>query len=447
MVKNKTTLTFYGGVDEIGGNKILLQDRDTRVFFDFGMSFAMKKQFYSPPFLSPKNEKSLQELGILPQITGVYKFDKSPPEVDAVFLSHGHLDHSAYLSFIKREIPVYCGETTQIILQALSDVRRANLEFSVSDIEFKTFRTGKKIAVDNLEIEPFHVDHSVPGAYGFLVHTSNGTVVYTGDFRDHGAKPEMTRDFVENAKKAEPAAIITEATNMTGATVSSEAEVEGKLNSIVAGADGIVLAEFSSSDVDRLNSFFHIAKKNHRCLAVSLKQAYLLEALRKDKGLTVPALDDEGILIFRKSKKRYDKWEKHLIEQYEGQNKIFDVFDVSKQQCKMILAVSFYDFDELVPLQPEAGSCYILSTSEPFNEEMEIDYERLVNWLRHYGLPQYHVHVSGHMMPLRLKAALRKMNAKRIFPVHTEAADLFARFMRDLKSKVTLVEKSREYTL
>jgi len=447
VVKKDTTLTFYGGVDEIGGNKILLQDRDTRVFFDFGMSFAMKKQFYSPPFLSPKSEKSLQELGILPKISGVYKFDSNPSEVDAVFISHGHLDHSAYLSFIKREIPVYCGETTRTILQALSDVRHANLEFSVSDIEFKPFRTGKKITVDNLEIEPFHVDHSVPGAYGFVIHTSNGAVVYTGDFRDHGAKPEMTRDFVENAKKAEPTAIVTEATNMTGATVSSEAEVEGKLNSIVAGADGIVLAEFASSDVDRLNSFFHIAKKNQRCLAVSLKQAYLLEALRKDKGLTVPGIDDEGILIFRKSKKRFDKWEKQLIEQYEGKNKIFDVFEVSKQQCKIILAASFYDFDELVPLQPAAGSCYILSTSEPFNEEMEIDYERLVNWLRHYGLPQYHVHVSGHIMPLQLKKALKDINAKRIFPVHTESADLFARFMRDLKSKVTLVEKSKQYKL
>jgi ribonuclease J len=447
MVKNTTTLTFYGGVNEIGGNKILLQDRDTRVFFDFGMSFAMKKLFYSPPFLSPRSEKSLQELGILPQITGVYKFDQSPPEVDAVFISHGHLDHCAYLSFIKREIPVYCGETTQIILQALSEIRRADLEFGVADIKFKVFRTGKKIVVGSLEIEPFHVDHSVPGAYGFVIHTSNGTVVYTGDFRDHGAKPEMTRDFVENAKKAEPTAIITEATNMTGATVSSEAEVEGKLNSIVAATDGIVLAEFASSDVDRLNSFFHIAKKNRRCLAVSLKQAYLLNALRKDKGLTVPALDDESILIFRKSKKRFDKWESQLIERYDQQNKIFDVFEVSKQQCDVVLAMSFYDFDELVPLQPTAGSCYILSTSEPFNEEMEIDYERLINWLRHYGLPQYHVHVSGHIMPLRLRAALKEINSKRIFPVHTENAELFAKFIRDLKSQVTLVEKCKDYTL
>jgi len=58
MIKDQTTLTFYGGVNEIGGNKILLQDRGTKVFFDFGMSFTAKKQFYSPPFLSPKNEKS-----------------------------------------------------------------------------------------------------------------------------------------------------------------------------------------------------------------------------------------------------------------------------------------------------------------------------------------------------------------------------------------------------
>jgi ribonuclease J len=447
MVKNTTTLTFYGGVNEIGGNKILLQDGDTRVFFDFGMSFAMKKLFYSPPFLSPKSEKSLQELGILPQIAGIYKFDSGPPEVDAVFISHGHLDHSAYLSFIKREIPVYCGETTEIILKALSEIRRADIEFSVADIDFRGFRTDRRIKVGGLEIEPLHVDHSVPGAYGFVIHTSNGAVVYTGDFRDHGAKPEMTRDFVETAKNAKPAAIITEATNMTDATISSEAEVEGKLDSIVARADGIVLAEFAYSDVDRLNSFYRIAKKNRRCLAVSLKQAYLLNALRQDKGLRIPDLDDETMLIFRKSKKRFDKWESQLIERYEKQNKIFDVFKVSKQQCNVVLAMSFYDLEELVSLQPAAGSCYVLSASEPFNEEMEIDYERLINWLRHYGLPQYHVHVSGHIMPLQLKTALREINAERVFPVHTENASLFARFMRDLKSQVKLVEKCREYKL
>ncbi|MFB3888071.1 MAG: MBL fold metallo-hydrolase [Candidatus Bathyarchaeia archaeon] len=447
MVTNITSLTFYGGVNEIGGNKILLQDRDTRVFFDFGMSFALRKQFYSPPYLSPKSERSLQELGILPKIEGLYKFDKTEAQADAVFISHGHLDHTAYLSFIKREIPVYCGETTRTILQAQSEVRRMDLEFSVGDIDFKTFRTGKKITVGTLEVEPLHVDHSVPGAYGFVIHTSNGSVVYTGDFRDHGAKPEMTRDFVEAARAAEPVAVVSEATNMVGAYVSNEPEVESKLDDIVSRAEGIVLTEFGYSDVDRLNSFHRVAKRNGRCLAVSLKQAYLMDALHRDAGLSVPSLEDPEVRVFRKSKQRFDKWERDLMGRLDGQGKVFDVFEASKQQCKMILALSFYDFEELVQLQPAAGSCFILSASEPFNEEMEIDYERLLHWLEHYGLPQYHVHVSGHMMPLPLKAALRTMEAKRLFPVHTENAELFRGFVRDLKSQVASVEKGKVYNL
>jgi ribonuclease J len=445
MARRETSLTFYGGVNEIGGNKILLKDGETKVFLDFGMSFRMKKQFYSPPFLSPKSEKSLQELGILPRLEGVYKFENKSPAIDAVFVSHGHLDHSAYLSFVNREIPVYCGETTKTVLQAQSQIRRGDLEFNVEGITFKSFRTGEKKKIGSLEIEPIHVDHSVPGAYGFIIHTSNGAVVYTGDFRVHGAKPQLTRDLVERAKEAEPVAIITEATNMTGASVSSESEVEGKLNDIVGQTDGIVLAEFSHADIDRLNSFFRVAKKNGRCLAVSLKQAYLLNALRADKNLSVPDLNDESVLIFRKSKSTSYKWEKQLMDQYPG--KTIDVFEASKRQCKLILALSFYDLEELVDIQPEAGSCYILSASEPFNEEMEIDFEKLVNWLGHYGLPQYHVHVSGHIMPLQLKNILRELGAPRIFPVHTENAGLFGKFMRDLRGKVVSVEKEREYRI
>jgi len=445
MAEHKTTLTFYGGVNEIGGNKILLRDGDTKVFFDFGMSFGLKKQYYSPPFLSPRSEKSLQELGILPKIEGIYKFDEKSPEIDAVFISHGHMDHSAYLSFIKREIPIYCGETTKIILQALSEMRRADLEFNVEGLNFEAFRTGDKKRIGGLEIEPVHVDHSVPGAYGFIIQTSSGAVVYTGDFRAHGAKPQMTYNFVKKAKAADPVAVVAEATNMTGASVSSEAEVENKLHSLVGQTSGIVLADFAYTDVDRLNSFYRIAKKNGRCLAVSLRQAYLLEALREDKGLKIPDLNDESILIFRKSKKTREKWESHVMERYH--DKIKSAFDVSKQQCELILALSFYDLEELVEIKPEAGSCFVLSASEPFNEEMEIDFERLINWLGHYGLPQYHAHVSGHIMPLQLKTILKEINAARIFPVHTENAESFAKFVRDLESKVILTEKEKEYKI
>jgi len=33
------SLTFFGGIKEIGGNKILLETREARIFLDFGDSF------------------------------------------------------------------------------------------------------------------------------------------------------------------------------------------------------------------------------------------------------------------------------------------------------------------------------------------------------------------------------------------------------------------------
>jgi ribonuclease J len=89
----------------------------------------------------------------------------------------------------------------------------------------------------------------------------------------------------------------------------------------------------------------------------------------------------------------------------------------------------------------------MLTASEPFNDEMEVDFKKLSNWLDHYGLPQYHVHVSGHIMPLQLKTVLKEIDAAEIFPIRTENAELAGNFMRDLRGKVTLVEKGKEYRI
>ena len=62
MVKNTVSVTLHEDVNEIGGSKLLIKDRDTKIFFDFVMSFGMKKLFCAPPFLSPKSEKSLRAL-------------------------------------------------------------------------------------------------------------------------------------------------------------------------------------------------------------------------------------------------------------------------------------------------------------------------------------------------------------------------------------------------
>ena len=55
-----TSLTFYGGVKEIGGNKILLEDEGTKIFLDFGMSFGLMGEFYDN-FLGPKKNNGIRD--------------------------------------------------------------------------------------------------------------------------------------------------------------------------------------------------------------------------------------------------------------------------------------------------------------------------------------------------------------------------------------------------
>jgi ribonuclease J len=438
-----TTLTFYGGVGEIGGNKILLQDGDTRIFFDFGMSIGMKKRYYSSPFLSPRNERSLLAFGILPKINGIYKFDDDEKKVDAVFLTHSHSDHAAYISFIKHTVPIYCGETTATILKALDETRVSHFEFDLKGINFNTFRTGNKIRIGTIEVEPIHVDHSVPGAYGFLIHTSSGTIAYTGDFRLHGSKPSMSKDFIMAASSSKPLALITEGTNMLGAELSCEKEVEEKIGILVEDTPGLVLADFAGADVDRLNSFNRACGKCGRKLAVTMRQAQLMRRLKGDSRLDVPDLHDEGILVFQKAKKRYYNWEREIMKM----GNIVDASQIASMQGKTVLVSSFYDFEELVNIRPQPESCFLLSASEPYDEEMELDFERLTNWLVYYGLPQYHIHVSGHIMPLQLRQALKTIGAKKVFPVHCQYPQLFDRFVRNTGSIVVLPEKERKYIL
>jgi len=438
-----TSLIFYGGVNEIGGNKILLEDRDTRILLDFGMSFSLRDQYYSIPFLSPKNEKSLLEFGILPRLRGAYKFDSEEPRIDAVFLSHSHMDHSAYISFLKREIPVYCGETTATILRAYSEVRLPSLEFDLEGLEFRTFRTGDNLKVGSVEIEPIHVDHSVPGSYGFIIYTSTSTMVYTGDFRRHGSRPDLTEDFINKSAEAHPDVTICESTNMTSVEISSEPEVMEKIDSIIKRASGLVMVNFACADIDRLMSFYESAKRNNRQLVITLRQAYLLNQLSRDPHLRLPKIDDQNLLVFRKEKKRYFPWEKEAM----NLGRTVDSHEIAAKQKDLVLACSFYDLTELTEIKPDAGSCYIVSSSEPFNEEMEIDFNRLINWLEHYGLPQFHVHVSGHITPLHLRDSLKAISPKKIFPIHGTHPKLFSRFMRDFKSKVIIPEKDKRYRL
>ena len=44
-------LTFFGGIGEIGGNKTLLEDKNTKIFLDFGTAFGKEEVYFQWPEL------------------------------------------------------------------------------------------------------------------------------------------------------------------------------------------------------------------------------------------------------------------------------------------------------------------------------------------------------------------------------------------------------------
>lgn len=438
-------LTFYGGVGEIGGNKILLQDEETKVFLDFGKNFGKEKTYYEYPFLSPKNEKQLLNLGFLPEIDGIYK-DDPEPTIDGVLITHPHLDHWGYTCFLDNDIPLYCGEGTKNIIlnyeySGSTGPKKkyylANLTKSGGYSQFKdfnTFRTGDTFKVGSLRIIPVHVDHSVPAAYGYIIKTSSKTIAYTGDFRLHGPKSEMSEEFIDEAAKAEPDILITEGTNITGGHISSEEEVESKLNYLIRSTPGLVVASFSQRDIDRLKSVYKVAKKNDRKIAISTKQAFLVSDLQDDPHMDIFDLQDENVIVFAKEKSQRQIWEKNLMSKTD----VVPSYHLNSIQDEVVMVASYYDMNELMDIDPVPGSVFILSKSEPFDEQGEIQHEKLLNWCEHYGLPQYQIHASGHVLPHQLKNAIKKIDPKKVIPVHTDRPVLFKKYMDDLDCEIEL---------
>jgi ribonuclease J len=51
-------------------------------------------------------------------------------------------------------------------------------------------------------------------SHGFIISTSEGNIVYTGDLRRHGPRKDSTEDFIEKAKASGPIAMICDGTRM-----------------------------------------------------------------------------------------------------------------------------------------------------------------------------------------------------------------------------------------
>jgi len=327
------------------------------------------------------------------------------------------------LKYLHPDIPVYMGEATKLIMESSQETSYNGATYITKENKVNIFRTGKDFSVGDFTVHPIHVDHSVPGAYGFIIETSEGNIAYSGDLRKHGPRADMTEDFIRKAVESDPVLFIVEGTRLTDKETRknyTEKHIQQESSKIAKEKKGLVLAMRYPKDIDRFRTFYSIAKESGKELVITMKTAHLLLSLKNDPiGLPSP-YTDKIIKVYGREKLKYKDWELEILP------KCIDSKYISENQDSIILELEFSQLPELIDINPRGGAC-IHSMSEPFEEDpiSQVSDEVLRRWAKKFNLDYYQLHASGHASADEIFQFIEIINPKKVMIVHTSGAHLF----------------------
>ena len=250
--------------------------------------------------------------------------------------------------------------------------------------------------------------------------------------RLHGLHSEDTEAFIEKAAEAQPIAMITEGTRINEQKkVESEKNVYQESKSILKKEKHASIVDFNFKDLDRFHTVYQIAKDLEKTLVISFKHACFLEKYNQDPFVESPDSKDESIAILLPKRhtgtyRNEDYTDPYVKDRLDYPN-IIRADDIVKKPSDFMVVLNFWYFNMLIDLKPYKGS-YIHSLSEPFNEEMELSFDRMANWLNHFDMTFHQIHCSGHINGRDLKTVIEIIQPKTLFPIHTEHPDCFSSF-------------------
>ena len=393
--KPSIKIAFLGGLNEIGKNITLVECENDIIIIDCGMAF-------------PDGDMLGVDL-VIPDFTYI---EQNADRVKGIILTHGHEDHIGGLPFLlsKVNIPIY---GTPLTLGLVGNKLKEHSLYNKTQLN--VINAGQSIKLGCMKIDFIHVNHSIPDAVAFSIHTPGGTIVHTGDFKIDCTP--ITGDMIDLSSFARVGdegvlALLAESTNAERPGYTpTERTVSDSLDSLFKSAENyrIIIATFASN-VNRVQQIIDCAEKYGRKVAFSGRSMVnYMDVAQKLGYLHLP----ENILI------DIDMLDKYMPQEI--------VLVTTGSQGEPMSALSRMAYSDHRKVMVGEGDFIIISANPiPGNEKTvgNVVDELLKKGCKVIYESMYEVHVSGHACQEELKIIQKLVKPKYFIPVHGEQKHL-----------------------
>jgi ribonuclease J len=379
-----------GGVGEIGKNMYCVEIDSDIYIVDAGLMFPEEEMF-----------------GIDIVIPDITYLETNKERVKALFLTHGHEDHIGGIAYVLRKlhIPVYGTKLTLGLVEA--KLSEAGL---LGKVTLKTIDANSVVNFRTTTVSFFRTNHSIPDSVGVAFHTSQGAIVYTGDFKfDQTPVDKYGADIGKMAQLGNEGVLclLSDSTNAErpGYT-GSESAVGVEISKEFYKAEGRILVASFASNVHRIQQVFDAAYEHGRKVAVVGRSMVKVVDIAHNLGyLHIP----DGMMISLQDIDNYPERQVAVL--------------TTGSQGEPMAALSRMAKNAHKQMAIRKGDTVIIAASPiPGNETsvsktIDLLFRAGANVV-YYG--EKKVHVSGHGSQEELKLMLNLMKPKYFFPVHGE---------------------------
>jgi ribonuclease J len=388
-INNSIKLITLGGIGEIGKNMYLVEvDKDIFII-DAGLMF-------------PEEEM----LGIDIVIPDITYLRENKDRVKAIFLTHGHEDHIGALSYVLRQIdvPVY---GTKLTL-ALANAKLKEQDY-FGKTNFIEVDSDTLVNLDTVNVSFFKTNHSIPDSVGVCIHTSEGIIVYTGDFKFDQAATTLYKPEIGKMASIGEQGVLCLLSDSTEAEkpgyTASEAIVAREMSNAFYNAPARIIAACFASDINRIQHIFNAAHENGRKVAVVGKSLERIYHIALDLGYLEVA--EDLIIPISELKNYQDREVVVLMTGSQG-----EPIEALQKMAKQI--------DKVVNIQK--GDTVLIAASPLRGSEVFLF--KTVDMLFRAGANvisgKKAIHVSSHGSQEELKFMINLMKPKYLIPVHGE---------------------------